>query len=1039
MRFGILGATAAWRDDGTAVAVGGPASRALLALLLARPGQVVTTHTLIDDLYGDRAPGDAGHALQSRISRLRRALAPVTIDMVPSGYRLSADADDIDAGRFERLADAGRRALADGQAEDSAAVLADALALWRGDVLADVPDAPSVRALAHRLEERRLGAVEDLLEARLRLGGQHTLVADLRELVAGRPLRERPQGLLLRALAAAGEPAQALAAYAEYRRHLADELGADPSAELEAIHLSLLTGPVTAASPAPARLTSFVGRDEDLHRVGELLGAHRLVTLYGPGGVGKTRLAAEVAAARPDVCFVALDPLHGGPELAAAILAALGLRESGPHAPPVARLIAALAAGPTLLVLDNCEHLVQAVAELAEQILTHCPRTKVLATSREPLRITGEHLWPVPTLDEAAAVRLFADRAAAVHPGFTLDRRTAGAVGEICRRLDGLPLAIELAAARVRTVDVADIAVRLSDRFALLSRGSRTAPARHRTLRAAVAWSWDLLTDTERTALRRLSVFAGGADPAAAARICAVPDIAEVLESLVDKSLLRVAGNRYLMLDTVTAYADERLAEADESIVTRDAHAGYFLALATSADPHLRGPQQLTWLRILGAEHENLHAALRWSVTAGDIGTALRLLAALATYLWMRGTRTVAGDLANAVLDEITDGPPPGLENEYVLCVLAAAASSTGRAAYERHIAAARSIAVSSPRPLHPVTTFLRSMVGWGTDPEVHTVLVRRGLTSTDPWEAAAAHLVRGYQRLFTGADPVAAQREFVMAAEGFRTLGERWGQALALGSLAGLADIRADHGRAVAYADEALVLLRELGAVEELCDLYCDRGQYRVRLAVATGADPSAARADFEAAERMAQRAGLPGYVAIASRGLADVAYLAGDLGPARRHYERALADGDVRWIAGATNRVEAMVGLARVAVTEGELDRARADGLRAAELAVMTGMPPLYVRAVDVLTDVALAGGDAARAASLLGAAAALRGPAEAGPGTARQERVARLALGDEAFERFHAGAARLDQGAALRLVGVAPEVIAGSPAVTGRVSVR
>jgi predicted ATPase/DNA-binding SARP family transcriptional activator len=1067
VRFEILGPTRAWQGDGE-VTIGGPALRALLALLLARPGEVVSVDGLIEDLYGDRVPRDAGHALQSQISRLRRALVGVAIDSLSSGYRLSVDQDDIDLGEFERLAQEGRRALAADQLREASASLAAALALWRGDPLADAPDAASARALVMRLTESRLGAIEDLLEARLRLGEQQAVIAELRELVARQPLRERPQSLLLRALAAAGEPAQALAAYAAYRERLADELGADPSTELEAIHLSLLRGAALAPSPAPAgavpaRLTSFVGRAEDLDRVGELLADQRLVTLYGPGGVGKTRLAAEVAAHRPNVCFVPLDPLHGGSavtgrpasspegaagrlataaEVAAAILAALGLRDSGPHAPsassPITRVIAALATGSTLLVLDNCEHLVLAVAELVEQILTHCPHARVLATSREPLRIAGEHLWPVRVLDEAAATRLFADRAAAVHPQFVMDERAAGAVGEICRRLDGLPLAIELAAARVRTVEVVEIAERLSDRFALLSRGSRTAPARHQTLRGAVAWSWDLLTEDERTVLRRLSAFAGGADPRAATQVCDMPDVIEILESLVDKSLLAVTSGRYRMLDTVAAYAAERLAEAGESSATRQAHAGYFLALAAQADPHLRGPDQLAWLRVLSAEHENLHAALRWAVTAGDVETALRLLAALATYLWMRGTWSVAGDLANAVLDQIADGPPPGLENEYVLSVLTAAASSTGRSAYQRHIAAAQSLAVSSTRPLHPVTTFLRSIIGWGTDPEVQVALVQRGLTSADPWEAAAAHLLWGYPQLFIHAEHATAQREFVLAAEGFRTLGERWGQSLALGSLAGLADIMGDHAGAVAFSDDAIVLLRELGAVEEqLCDLHCDRGHYRVRLALATGADPSTARIDFEEAARLAQRAGLPAYVAIASRGLADVAYLVGDLRLARSHYERALADVDVSWIAGATNRIEALVGLARVVMTEGERDQARAHCLRAAGLAVKIGMPPLFVRAIEVLTDIALADDDPARAASLLGAAAALRSLAEAGPDTARQARSARLALGDEAFERFHAGAAALDPGAALRLVGVADEIIAASPAVADPVS--
>ncbi|WP_173161238.1 AfsR/SARP family transcriptional regulator [Phytohabitans suffuscus] len=263
-----------WRGDGSEAVVGGPALRALLGLLLADPGQVVTTHTLIADLYGDRVSGDMGHALQSQISRLRRVLAPVVIDSVPAGYRLSVDVDDVDAGRFERLAEAGRRALADGLPPRAAVILADALALWRGDAFADVPDVPAVRALAHRLEERRLAASEDWLEARLRIGEHHVLIAELRELVARHPLRERLQGLLLGALGAAGEQAQALAVYAEYRRRLADEFGADPSTELEAIHLSLLRGAGPAASPEPgeigparvghsgrgAGLTSFVGR-----------------------------------------------------------------------------------------------------------------------------------------------------------------------------------------------------------------------------------------------------------------------------------------------------------------------------------------------------------------------------------------------------------------------------------------------------------------------------------------------------------------------------------------------------------------------------------------------------------------------------------------------------------------------------------------------------------------------------------------------------------------------------------------------------------
>jgi len=330
-------------------------------------------------------------------------------------------------------------------------------------------------------------------------------------------------------------------------------------------------------------------------------------------------------------------------------------------------------------------------------------------------------------------------------------------------------------------------------------------------------------------------------------------------------------------------------------------------------------------------------------------------------------------------------------------------------------------------------------MVGAAADPEVLLSLVRRGFTSADPWEAAAAHLVWGYPQL-VWADATAAEREFVTAADGFAALGERWGRALALGSLAGLADLRGDHAGAVTLAGDALGLLDELGAVEELCDLYCDRGNYRVRQAVATGGDPSTASADFDEAARMARRAGLPAYEAAAARGLADIAYLVGDVVLARRHYEQALTYIDVSWIPGAINRVETLLGLARVTMAEGDLDRAGDHCRQAIELATETGWLPQCARAVEVLAEITLAGGDPARAASLLGAAGALRGPDVAtGPDTARVVRAARLALGDEGFDVLYATSARLDHTAALRLVGISPELIAGSPVFGGTVNAR
>jgi DNA-binding SARP family transcriptional activator len=432
MRFGILGPTQVWHADGREVTVGGRRLRALLALLLLDAGKVVTAERLIDGLYGGNPPGDAANALQSQVSRPRQLLRDQDrpggpVESHPAGYRLAVQPDEVDARRFERLAAQGRRALAAGEAPRAAALLREALGLWRGPALADLEGLPFAQAQAVRLEELRVGAVEDRVEAELTLGGQPTLVAELEQLVAAYPLRERLRGQLMRALYAAGRQAEALAAFEEARRTLAEELGADPSAELAAVHLAVLRADPALAGPAgreaaaglgrqaaprrlPAQLTSFVGRAEEVGRVGKLLGEARLVTLTGPGGAGKTRLAIEAAGREPDeVCFVDLAPLGRGADVAPATLAALGLRDAGllaPRAPDGGgpppdvtwRLVAALADRRMLLLLDNCEHVVEAAARLSHRLLEACPTLRILATSREALGITGEALWPVPPL-----------------------------------------------------------------------------------------------------------------------------------------------------------------------------------------------------------------------------------------------------------------------------------------------------------------------------------------------------------------------------------------------------------------------------------------------------------------------------------------------------------------------------------------------------------------------------------------------------------------------------------------------------------------
>ncbi|MFD1940406.1 ATP-binding protein [Nonomuraea mangrovi] len=955
MRFGILGATAAWRADGTQVPLGGPTQRALLALLLARAGQVVAAGSLIDSLYGERPPANAGHALQSQVSRLRRSF---TIELLPGGYRLDVDPSAVDAHVFLGLADEGRAALEAGDPAGAADLLRRALALWRGPASAD----------AVRLEERRLTALEDRFEADLRAGAPG-VAAELRAEIDRHPLRERLRGQLMRALHGEGRQAEALVAFEETRQVLAEELGADPSADLAAVHQGLLRGARPTAPPAP--LTGLVGRDSDVEGVRGLLREARLVTLLGPGGVGKTRLSIEVASG-DDVAFADLSAVQEGAELPQALLGVLGVREGALLSlpgtmTPTSRLVAALAERSTLLVMDNCEHLVDAVAALAELLLGGCPRLRVLATSREPLRITGEHLWPVSPLPPDAAARLFAERARAVRPGFTADPDD---VRRLCAALDGLPLAIELAAARMRTHEVADVA----DHLAL--RGSRTAGPRHRTLRAVVAWSWNLLSDDERAMAARLTVFAGGATAADAEAVCGLPR--DVLDSLADKSLLEVSRGRYRMLETVRAFCAEHLTDPDP---VRQAHADRFLAFAELADPHLRAADQLEWLDRLAAEHDNLMTALRWAVATRRTALGVRLLASLSSYLWMRGVRSSAVAHATALLEQAGPEPDPSFGDDYVLCALTAAGD---RDAWIRHRAEAEAIAMDEARPRrHPLVTFLWPMVT-ATKSDVRVVLatLEHGRRSADPWERAIVHVIWGYPHLAAG-DLDAAAAEFTAAVTAFRALGDRWGAAFALDSLSWLAAARGDRAAALALVEEAIELTGLLGALEDLADLLCNRGDYRF------DDDLAAARADYELAEETARRTGSATCLAAALRGRADVALAEGDLVAARWLYEQALERFDERWIRSSGNLTRAFVGLGTIAETEGDLEAARAWHLRGVEISVRLGALPDAAMAVDALSRVEP---DPGRAATLKEGAVVLRGMAS--DGHPSPEEVLRLA---------------------------------------------
>ncbi|MFI9510846.1 BTAD domain-containing putative transcriptional regulator [Nocardia sp. NPDC052566] len=557
MRFGVLGPLSVWTDGGAVVPVPGTKVRALLADLLIAAGQPVSADRLIDDIWSDDPPGNPAGTLAAKASQLRRALEdaePGGRDLVvspPPGYRLAAT--DVDALRFRALLATAREAV---DTEIRVRVLTEALALWRGPAYADFRDAEFATPAIAQLEEQRLVAVEELAEARLALGAHREVAGDLAAFVRAHPLRERLRANYLRALYGSGRQAEALDSYEDLRTQLADELGLDPGPELVALQRAILGQELDIAAPRtepvirrrttniPAQRTALIGRDGELAELRETVRDTRLVTLTGPGGVGKTRLALAAAAGLtaefPDgTWLVELAPLHptaadGTLWLAGTVAQVLGIRvPEGMPADPVELLRDTLAEQHLLLVLDNCEHVVDHAADLAELLLGAAPGLHILATSREQLRLPGEDIVAVDPLtvpardtalaelEQASAVQLFVTRARASARDFVLDADTAEPVATLCRRLDGIPLALELAATRVRALGVHEMVARLDDRFKLLASGHRGAPPRQQTLTAMIDWSWELLDTTERTVLRRLAVHAGGCTLDAAESVCA--------------------------------------------------------------------------------------------------------------------------------------------------------------------------------------------------------------------------------------------------------------------------------------------------------------------------------------------------------------------------------------------------------------------------------------------------------------------------------------------------------------------------------------
>ncbi|HKU57813.1 MAG TPA: BTAD domain-containing putative transcriptional regulator [Gaiellaceae bacterium] len=792
--FRILGPVEASVDRQPAP-LGAPKQRALLALLLVNRGRVVSAEQLVDGLWGEEPPASALQSLQVYVHGLRRALGPDRIETAGRGYRVVVGEGELDLDRFERALARGRGALVAGRPDDAATDLREALALWRGPALADLPEPARRAAEADRLEELRLTALELRFEAELACGRHDAVVAELEALTTEHPYRERFLEQRLLALYRVGRQAEALEVYRAARRVMAEELGLEPGPALQELERAILrqepglaapqAPPARSTKPLPVPPTPLVGRRLELAAVSALFrdeGA-RLVTLTGPGGTGKTRLGLAVAHAfepelRDGALFVNLAPVASPDLVVPTIAEALDVREGGER--PLSQGVTDhLRDRRILLVLDNFEQLLPA-APFVGELLAAAPHLLVLATSRAPLRIAAEREYPVPPFDTPAAslpfeelvqtdvLRLFAARARAVDPAFELDTAGAQEIARVCARLDGLPLAIELAAARSKFLTPGEILERLEREPHLLPPGPRDAPARQRTLAATVRWSYDLLAPDERLAFARLGVFAGGCTLDAAESVCEVT--LESLGMLVDNNLLRRRDGRFTMLETVRHFAVERLEETGAHELRRR-HAEWLARLAeTMAAKTFEGEDVKTWLDRIQPEHDNIRAALAWSLEQ-EPEIALRLASSLRLFWEVRGHFSEGFRWLEAAMTHAADAP---------IGLRLRALSSSGAVAFrvgDHDLAHARfSAALELARELEDELWVARLLSDVGTVAAVR-----------EEWDAASEMLEE--------------------SADHFRKLDVPSRLGTVLANLGHIAAMRGDYARAIEVTQEALTL----------------------------------------------------------------------------------------------------------------------------------------------------------------------------------------------------------------------------------------
>ncbi len=1058
MEFRILGSVEV-ADGGVPRDLGGLRERTLLARLLLSAGQIVSADRLAEDLWSGDPPPHCMATLRVYISRLRRALAAESGVLLtqPPGYRIVVAPGQLDADRFDALVAAGRDELAAGRPAAAAAGLRDALALWRGAPLSDVSDFAFAQAEVVRLNEARLAATEDLVEADLACGRHVTLTSQLEGLVATHPLRERLCGQRMLALYRCGRQAEALQAYQELRTRLAEELGIDPNPALSRLHEAILrqepgldwtpppepeppgeaaagrSAPVAEAGPdqpggqasraeeasralrpagtrLPAETTSFIGRESELATIEDLLSLSRLLTLTGPSGSGKTRLAlragAQAAARFPDgVWLIELAPVTSQDLVTAVAATALSVREE-PGRPLAESIAAHLHDSEGLLVVDNCEHVLDGAGELIAGLLRACPLLRVLATSQSRLGLSGEASWPVPPLilpdpaatdpqvvAQAEAVRLLRDRAALARPGFTLTAANAAAVSEICRRLDGIPLALELAAARLNALSAGQLAARIDDRFRLLAGRGRGGLPRHRTLQAAIEWSHDLLSETEQICFRRLAVFSGGCTLEAAEAVCpggplGAEEIFETVTALVDRSLLtteeRSGSMRYGMLESIHQFARARLEQAGESAELSRRHLNWLLGYVRQAD--LEGPDQGAWLDLLETDLENFRIALEASPAGAGAGPApgreeqavaerrLELAGLLATFWMVRGhvglgRRWLEGALAAAGPDA-----EPRLR--------AAALDGIGQVA-----------SVQADFGLQRACQ-QESLIIWrrlGDDARVARCLGDLG---------AGAHIRGEYP------DALAMYTEALELAE---RAGNAQLMARCLSGLGRLALHQDDLALATEYYTESMARFTQIGDLRRATLILGNLG-----VVALNRAEYDLARARFAEHLGNARKLGDRKLIGGALTNLGMVAYNTGELDRAAQLHAEALALADQ--VGDRRLAAVALTNLGLVALARKDYPVARRHLLRSLDLTEAVGERRAVAETLEELAVLDAAAGEMERAAVMFGASQALRtviGAPVPAPDLARINDAVTAAAAALGAERFAAARAR---GAAL-----------------------